>query len=220
MSRPAIALLPLILVQCSSAGSEPENLSHGSAAAFHWAQTHISPGTPVSVNSTNGQIELAVDGSEEKQTVSLISPLRTWVSQIESPATIGIHPRMPYFYINDGQGSGQFSIIRVYRIDKERVVDSDISAPIKQRFLVDTGCRIDPDMISVAGQAWAQDSSDMIVTVTSVDRQSYCSNDTAVAMRFDVAQAAVRDVFTKTEFRHQFCKNEIVRDQLGICSNS
>lgn len=218
MSRPAIAMLPLILVQCSSAGSEPENLSQGSGAAFYWAQTHISPGLPVSVESTNGQIALTVDSDEEKQTVSIVRPFRTQVVKIMSPATIGIHPQMPYFYVNDGQGSGQFSVIQVYRVNDQRLSTSDILSSVKERFLEETDCHINSDSISVAGQAWAQDTSDLIVTITSLDRQNYCSNDRAVAMRVSFDRAIVHDVYTRAKFRNQFCKSDTVRDQVGICS--
>jgi hypothetical protein len=219
MSRCAIAILSLLLAQCSGPSAGANGSGQIPQDGTSWVQAHVTPGQDMIVASTGAPLRLSVDGGDDVQTISLLQPPSPSTIKIVAPATIGLHPTLKYFYVNEGMGSGQFSILRLYEVSESQMFSTDLSKIIKDRFLAVTKCQIDPNMISISAQGWDAKRADVLVIIESLDRQTYCNRDMAIAMDVDVPAREIKNVFTKSSFRYQFCRQKSVKEQIGICAS-
>jgi hypothetical protein len=111
---------------------------------------------------------------------------------IEPPAMLSWAPDSSRFFINDGQGSGMSSVLRVLAgLPDELVEDDRFQRATARAFRRHAGCdrsALDPD---VWGFGWSRDSAQLFVLVTpTVHRR--CGSSPAI-FAVNVSDASIRE---------------------------
>jgi hypothetical protein len=129
------------------------------------------------------------------------------------PASVLWRPDGNGVAINNGDGSGQFSHLIIVSNGTQLSTFKNVEPDLKDYFFKHTGCRIDPDTVSVSAEGWSADSSKIWVRFESWDRQTLCESDSVAFALYDISKHAVVMHESVSKAFERFCTDNGFRQE-------
>lgn len=171
------------------------------------------------VRSPDGLNIILVQPIKGTEKVSLSYNNNPPFAYVVPPGTIGFHDKHQYIYINDGDGSGQFSISTFFAFNDGKVVRSvDLSQIAAKKLAEISPCEVDPEFVSTSARAWYDGGRLLLLHVENFKKGLACSPYQITIMEVDLDKAAVSRIISSSEMKTRFCsKHDFAAVEHIIC---
>lgn len=161
---PVLAITSFVIVHGAQSGP---SCSHAGAPVWSDQTRAVLPECPATLTSPSGLLTLSVSADGMLNvTNSARAALTLTATPVRPPAMASWEPDSSSFFVNDGQGSGMFSVLRFFRVGAGRVSEDAIAerrAVAAFRRIKGCGPRgTDP---GVWGLGWSPDGKDVYLLV-------------------------------------------------------
>lgn len=197
----------LILSGCGSGQEEPSRQGHAEPDKVLWARSDLYEGKPISLVLPNRIMKLDYGGRGK---VVINGRGQTVRLEVVPPASVLWRPDGNAVAINNGNGSGQISDLII--VGNHSSVFAGVSDQLKSYFFRQTGCRPDPEAVSVSAEGWSTDSSTLWVRFESWDRQALCNSDQVTFGQYDFTRRSVISHLSLVEAMAVFCRDKEFRE--------
>ena len=137
------------------------------------ALLQVLPGCPLSSESPDRRLRVQVDEQGDIHVFSRDASLQGESPRpIDPPAMISWSPRSNAFFVNDGEGSGQSSVFRFFRIEGRRFrEDPRFFGTAVREFLAERQCPKTHRDLSVWGFGWSPGGTEVFLLVQNGSHQ-------------------------------------------------
>jgi hypothetical protein len=125
--------------------------------------------------------------------------------QIEPPAMVSWSPKSDAFFVNDGEGSGMSSSLRLFRIkgtevSEDRAVEKAAVSVFRQR----TGCNSSSADPNVWGFGWGDSGNNIYLLVQSTVHEPCGSPDEFISLVFKTSDGKILETLSNTQTKIRF----------------
>lgn len=171
-----------------------------------WSEQQLAIGfaCPFESVSPLGDVIVKVD-TEQVMTISKVSGVVIFSTPNVGPAMLGWAPQKDTFYLNDGNGSGMSSNLRVFVYSSGRVREDDTF----ERLAVKDSrarykCRSHGDDPNVWGLGWSKDARELFVMAQTVPSEGCGPLGAIRGYVFNAERGHIKDALSATQTKRRF----------------
>jgi hypothetical protein len=162
------------------------------------------PGCENQITSPDGRLTLRID-AETKNTTLWSKSFNVRLRAVDPPAMISWSPNSDAFFINDGEGSGQTSLFRLFRIRDSKVVeDPTLERNIVGLYRSVVKCSdhaLDPD---VWGLGWSVAGKQFYVIAQATIHRPCGLSDQFMGLTVNLSDASISDRLSTSDAQTKF----------------
>jgi len=126
-------------------------------------------------------------------------------SDLEPPAMASWSPRSDVFFLNDGEGSGMSSRLRVFYVSDSRAVENwEMNRMIAKAYKQENKCSDSSDDPNVWGLGWSEDGKKMYVMAQTIVGGTCGDTDSFRGYVVDVNTRSLQETLTTTQTKSRF----------------
>jgi len=198
----ALALAGFVFGSAYAQITPPSDLRDEGRAS--WSSVEFQDGLATTARGPASFASVRYDGRGVLNVHSTASA-RDLAVDLVPPASIVWAPSGRLLAINNGDGSGQFSNLVIVDLRPSTAPSTrDFQPRLRRYFASQSGCRIDPDLVSIRAVGWTRDSKNVFVSPEAWDRDNPCDSDIYM-IEMDVETGNIVRHFSRDGALTRFC---------------
>ena len=198
-------LLVAGLLSCSRGLTQDCALS--GTVAWSKQVTSVVSGCDLKSTSPDGKSTVEIDAEGRLHLLEPGRDAKTLPYTIEPPAMLSWSPKSDTFFINDGQGSGMWSLLRVYRLRTDSVaVDTTVEREAVKLFRGERKCDTAASDPSVWGIGWSDNGTLLYLLIQATVNEPCGESGAFIGATVNIATGKIVHHLSESQAQHEFRK--------------